>query len=469
MVPAVFDKIEGFRKHYRLADCYDELIYLFISVTHKSSIAYLAGSFVFVWFLYDVIPLSLLIPWAIIQFSYPFIRLYLAHIYKNIPMTQEIKIRFQYQHIGLAFIAGIMWGSASIMCAVYAPSPYEYMVLTVIVGLTSGSLITLSSLYPVYLAFNFPALFLLMLSFILYGDSLHYAIASMIGIFIVIVPSATWNINRSFKHAVELNRLYAHSQAQLKEINASLEEKVREEVEYNRQKDQQMLAQSRLAQMGEMISMIAHQWRQPLSAIIATTGSMSVKMQLDEYDEGFMEEGLKKINMYSQYLSTTISDFRNFFKQEKEKDITSFNDVVLGTLQIIGNSLENQGIIVETYLDAKVEFHSYPNEIKQVLLNLLKNAQDMFFEQKVKEPRIIIKTENSDDKLSLRICDNGGGIADENIEYIFDPYFTTKEKLDGTGLGLYMSKLIIEDHCNGTLSVSNEDEGACFTISLPQD
>ncbi len=465
----MLNKIRELRERYNITECYDELIHLFISVTYKSSAAYFAATLIYVWFLYGYIPSSILIPWTVIQLLYPIIRLYVAKYYKDIELTKELKKRFQFQHILMTLSAGVMWGTGSILCVIYAPSPYEYMVLTLIVGLSAGSLTTLSPLYPVYLAFNLPVLLLLMVSFLIYGDSLHYAIAFMIFIYTVIVPSTTWDVNQNVKRLVELNKLYAQSQAELKDINLSLEERVAKEVAVNRHKDKQMLAQSRLAQMGEMLSMIAHQWRQPLSAISATTGSISIKIQLGDYDEAFIEKSLQSINTYTQYLSTTINDFRNFFKPNKDKSSTSLNDITLGALHIIGSSLESNGIIVETYLDAKVMFHSYPNELQQVLLNLLKNAQDVLIEKRVEAPKIIIKTKNSDEELSLMICDNAGGIAEENMPYIFDPYFTTKEKIDGTGLGLYMSKLIIEEHCRGRLAVKNEDKGACFSFTLPLD
>ncbi len=461
--------IKELRERYKTAECYDELIHLFISVTYKSSLAYLFATIIYVWFLYEYIPSSLLIPWAFLQILYPVLRQFTAKYYKGMDLTIELKKRFLSQHILMTLSAGLMWGTGSILCAIYAPSPYEYMVLTLIVGLSSGSLTTLSPLYPTYLAFNLPALLLLMVSFLIYHDSLHYAISFMIMIYTIIVPSATWDVNKNVKRLVELNKLYSQAQSELKEINLSLEEKVAKEVAVNRHKDKQMLAQSRLAQMGEMLSMIAHQWRQPLSAISATTGSISIKMQLGDYDEAFIEKSLQSINTYTQYLSTTINDFRNFFKPNKDKSSTSLNDITLGALHIIGSSLESNGIVVETYLDTKVMFQSYPNELQQVLLNLLKNAQDVMIEKRVEAPKIIIKTQNAEDELSLMICDNAGGILDENMPYIFDPYFTTKEKLDGTGLGLYMSKLIIEEHCRGRLRVKNEDKGACFSFTLPLD
>ncbi len=460
-------KMSEWQERYVAAECYDELIHLFISVTYKSSAAYFFGTLLYAWFLYDYIPSSILLPWTVLQLFYPILRLYIANYYMKVTLTQEVKKRFQYLHMLMALSAGIMWGAGSILCVIYAPSPYEYMVLILIVGLSAGSLITLSPLYPVYLAFNLPVLSLLLISFLIYADTLHYAIAFMIFIYIVIVPSATWDVNKNVKRLVELNRLYLQAQSELKEMNASLEKRVLKEVAVNRHKDKQMLAQSRLAQMGEMLSMIAHQWRQPLSAISVLTGTISAKIQLGDCDKSFIEKSVQSINTYTQYLSATINDFRNFFKSNKEKMPTSLNDITLGALHIIGSSLESKGIVVETYLDEKMMFHSYPNELQQVLLNLLKNAQDELIEKKVQNPKVVIKTVNDQEEVSLMVCDNAGGISKENMPYVFDPYFTTKEEVDGTGLGLYMSKLIVEEHCRGNLSVKNEGEGACFSFTLP--
>lgn len=216
---------------------------------------------------------------------------------------------------------------------------------------------------------------------------------------------------------------------ELKEFNKTLEEKVAKGVEYNRQKDQQMLEQSRLAQMGEMISMIAHQWRQPLSAITAATGTMTIKMELDQFSNDEIQDDIKRINTYVQYLSTTISDFRNFFKPDKEKHITSLHEIVHRSIQIIGNMLENEGIILELFLESKTEFTSYPNELQQVVINLLKNAKDVFNEKKIDSPRILIKTVTLKDEVQLSVHDNAGGIPEDHLQAIFDPYFTTKEKV----------------------------------------
>ncbi len=451
--------------HY--ADNYSELIHLFISVSYKSIFAYVMSALIYTWFLYTFIPGPVLFTWAFIQFSYPIVRLSLAAYYKGTVFTEKSCNRFINLHIVIAAIAGVTWGMGSVLCAVYAPSPYEYMVLILIVGLSSGSLSTLSSIYRVYLAFNLPALILLLGAFLLYDDSVHYAIAFMIVIYLFIVPSATWDVNKSFKCAVELNRLYAKSQKELENINASLEEKISNAVAENRKKDKQILAQSRLAQMGEMLSMIAHQWRQPLSAIVATTSSMTLQMQLDGLKRELIEESLEKINTYTYHLSTTISDFRDFFRPDREKSETSLNEIVNGSLSIIGPSLDVQGIVLESSLESPQKFMSYPNELKQVILNILKNAQDVIDEKGVSEGKIEIKAETIQDHYQLSICDNAGGIDQENISRVFDPYFTTKEEVDGTGLGLYMSKMIVEDHCNGSLEVCNKNGGACFVLKIP--
>ena len=229
-----------------------------------------------------------------------------------------------------------------------------------------------------------------------------------------------------------------------------------------RQQEEKLFQESRLAQMGEMISMIAHQWRQPLSSINATVSLLQVKQALGECDEQTYEEELKKITEYVQHLSGTINDFRTFYKPNKELTKTSLESVIVKSLRIIESSLTNLNIelIVESNSKEKVEV--YENEIIQVILSILQNNKDHFIEKQTENPSIKITT----DSHTISICDNGGGIPQDIINKIFDPYFSTKNEKNGTGLGLYMSKTIIEDHHNGTLQAYNIDNGACFKIQL---
>lgn len=250
----------------------------------------------------------------------------------------------------------------------------------------------------------------------------------------------------------------------LEEFNASLLQRVNLEVTKNREKDKQLIQQSRLAQMGEMISMIAHQWRQPLSAISATSASLELKATLGKVNNEIVISSAESISKYSQHLSSTIDDFRDFFKSNKEATETKYIPIIESVLKIIEVSLVNKNIKIDTIFNSNNIFLTYSNEIKQVLLNLIKNAEDVLIENSISNPTITIRT----DKNSLIVSDNAGGIPDEIIENIFDPYFSTKSSKNGTGLGLYMSKTIIEEHCAGELRAYNNDVGAVFEIILKE-
>ncbi len=239
----------------------------------------------------------------------------------------------------------------------------------------------------------------------------------------------------------------------------------------------QLMQQSKMAQMGEMLSMIAHQWRQPLASISAIVSTLQMKIMLrdddlskeegrDEY-MGLFSERLETINGLVQNLTTTINDFKNFYRPDNKAVSMALEEIVLKSLNIIKTSLLDDGVeLIEAY-GSQEKIRLYDNEMTHVLLNIIQNAQDNFKINQTKDPYIKIMTENN----TVSICDNGGGIAEENLEKIFEPYFSTKDNLNGTGLGLYMSKEIVEKHHHGSLSVENIEDaqgrtGACFTIEL---
>ncbi|BBG65970.1 histidine kinase [Hydrogenimonas sp.] len=252
----------------------------------------------------------------------------------------------------------------------------------------------------------------------------------------------------------------------IEELNRNLEKRVSEEVKKNREKEKQLLHQSRLAQMGEMISMIAHQWRQPLAAISSSSLAINIKAKLGKLDKDTAIELSDKISEYSQHLSSTIDDFREFFKPNRGREETTYEALVESALSIVEISLKNKNIDTRLDLKCKATLLTYPNELKQVILNLVKNAEDALQERKIDEPCIEIKTYMEDGKAVLEVCDNAGGVPDNIIDKIFDPYFSTKPEKNGTGLGLYMSKTIIEEHCEGRLEVLNGTEGAIFRVVL---
>ncbi len=245
--------------------------------------------------------------------------------------------------------------------------------------------------------------------------------------------------------------------------------KLENELERNSEKDKQLLEQSRLAQMGEMISMIAHQWRQPLAAISSASGAINLKVKRDKLSKELAIELSSKISSYSQHLSTTINDFREFFKTNKEKKITTLEEISECVLNIIEDTIKAQNITIIKDFQSNVQVKTFPNELKQVILNLIKNSEDVLLENKIIKPFIKIHTYETDKDIYLELSDNGGGISPDIINNIFDPYFSTKIQKDGTGLGLYMSKTIIQEHCSGLLEVENRDSGALFRITLPKE
>jgi len=289
----------------------------------------------------------------------------------------------------------------------------------------------------------------------------------------IVLTKITWEgedvihgVWRDIEDRKKLEIIKESSNKEIEALNKSLEQRVQEEVDKNREKDKQLLHQSRMAQMGEMISMIAHQWRQPLAAISASSASIELKASLNKLDNNTAQQKAHDISDFSQHLSKTIDDFRTFFKPNKKKMETSYDELIASVLVIIGTSIKNKNIELIQELNYHDKFATYPNELKQVILNFIKNAEDALLEKIPKEPYIKIKTYKEEGNYILEVSDNAGGVPENIIDDIFNPYFSTKTKKDGTGLGLYMSKTIIEEHCGGELNVSNNNDGAVFHIVL---
>ncbi len=263
-----------------------------------------------------------------------------------------------------------------------------------------------------------------------------------------------------FKKEVEL----IDKTSKLEFTNNNLKKIIAHEVKKNREKDKIMFHQSRHAQMGEMIAMIAHQWRQPLNAISATVTFINQKVKMNKFDAKTSLVIVSKMHNYVQHLSSTIDDFRTFFKPEKEKILTDFEIICKKALNIIEITLTNKNIILIKDIKNTKKIFTYENELIQVIINLLKNSEDILTNKNIKNPIIEIKSDGT----TLSIWDNGGGIDDTISNKIFDPYFSTKSEKEGTGLGLYMSKIIVEKHCHGKLSTKNHNNGTIFTIDIPQ-
>lgn len=249
---------------------------------------------------------------------------------------------------------------------------------------------------------------------------------------------------------------------ELKFLNDNLQKLIFDEVQKNREKDKIMFQQSRQAQMGEMIAMIAHQWRQPLNIIGTASSVINQRLKKGKLNPETSLQLTTKISESIEYLSSTINDFRNFFKPEKKMQVTDFDIILKKSLNLVESSLTDNNIEVKIEKKNITQFLSYENELVQVVLNILKNAEDILVQKDILNPSIILKI----DTTTLTLRDNGGGIPDTILEKIFDPYFSTKQEAEGTGLGLYMSKIIVNEHCKGKIDVKNVENGALFSIIL---
>jgi len=252
----------------------------------------------------------------------------------------------------------------------------------------------------------------------------------------------------------------------IKKLNNSLEEKVKYEIQKNSEKEKMMLHQSRLAQMGEVISMIAHQWRQPLNSLSMLNQSILLKYSINKLDDQFLE--YFKINSKQQIdlMSNTIDDFRDFFKPEKEKSNFCINEIIKNTIDIVNPVLLKDKIEIKSNLQKDIFMNGYPNEFGQAVLNIINNAKDALIENNIKDKKIEIKLLMENNNIILAISDNAKGIPKNIIDNIFDPYFSTKNEKNGTGLGLYMTKIILENHMDGKIMVENKNDGAIFSIKF---
>jgi PAS domain S-box-containing protein len=252
----------------------------------------------------------------------------------------------------------------------------------------------------------------------------------------------------------------------LNKLNEELEDRIAERTTELREKDQVLLSQSRQAAMGEMISNIAHQWRQPLNALGLTVQQLLLYYDLGELTREFLEYNVNSSMELIQHMSRTIDDFRNYFRPEKEKIEFKAHEAIANTLSLLEGSLQNPLIAVEVVAKDDPVIYGYPNEFAQVLLNILINARDVIMDREIDDPKITITLCSEDGNAVLTIADNAGGIPEEIAVNIFDPYFTTKGPQRGTGVGLFMSKTIIEKNMGGRLTVRNNGKGAEFRIQV---
>ena len=319
------------------------------------------------------------------------------------------------------------------------------------------------------------------------------------GMVTVIITSAAMLNNRGetvgfvyvFRDITErmgMERELLNRKKQLEDINRNLEIRVSEETEKRRKNEQLLFEQAKFAAMGQMISAIAHQWRQPLNALALYTQDIEDAYSAGEVNEHYLADFVTNSMSLINHMSTTIDDFRNFFHSSNVRESVNLVDVVSQSVGLVATQLRNQNINFEMKIKSggqedmfvnstPAEGKKYggnviifPSEMKQVVLNILNNARDAISERRSRSMRrpgtIMILVEYLDDRIVLTISNDGGRIPEDSLIRIFDPYYTTKPEGEGTGIGLYMSKIMIEDHMGGLLIAENVDDWARFTITL---
>jgi C4-dicarboxylate-specific signal transduction histidine kinase len=227
-----------------------------------------------------------------------------------------------------------------------------------------------------------------------------------------------------------------------------------------------LVEKSRLADMGEMISVIAHQWRQPLNAIGSMVSRLKLRLMTEKFDKELFLEKFEQINDSLQYMSKTVDDFKDFFIPTQKKELLNLNTIIENSQSIINPALKEKQIKLIFEKSELSNIFAYENELVQIIINIINNAKDALIEQAIDNPIITINLEEEQNLQKIIIEDNAGGIPKEYLNKIFEPYFSTKIKKNGTGLGLYICRIILEKYSKGSISVSNTKTGARFTISI---
>jgi signal transduction histidine kinase len=281
------------------------------------------------------------------------------------------------------------------------------------------------------------------------------------------------NLNISNRHSnptlKALSHLISQTSTEIEDINITLEEKIKKEIEKNRQQQEHIFEQSKMASMGDMIGNIAHQWRQPLSSISMIASSIQVEQELNVLNLDKLSENMQKIIKKTDYLSNTINTFRDFIKGSKEVKEIIIQERINYALDIVGIVLKDNNIKLYNNIDYtdKIKLTMAKGEIDQVIINIINNAKDILIANKVDNPYIQLNLIQEKEKIVITIEDNGGGIDKNIMPKIFEPYFTTKHQSQGTGLGLHMSYQIVTESLKGKIYAQNTNNGAKFFIELP--
>ncbi|GAB6045699.1 hypothetical protein JCM11957_12970 [Caminibacter profundus] len=282
--------------------------------------------------------------------------------------------------------------------------------------------------------------------------------ASIASIIIVFVFSITLMILivENFKEInLQLEKQVKEKTKELEIINKNLEKRIQKTIEEMRKKNKIMFQQSKLAAMGEMLQNIAHQWRQPLGSLSLILQSIQIKNEMGKLTSEYINKKTKEGLEIAENMSKTIDDFKNFFRPDKVKKDFHIKNCIKKSISLLSHLFEKYNIHIEVKIKEDLVINGYPNELMHVCLNILNNSIDAFKESNINPKKILIMVKKEKHNAIISVIDNAGGIKEEYLDKIFEPYFTTKLKDKGSGIGLYMAKQIIEKHMNGKIRALN--------------
>ncbi len=305
-----------------------------------------------------------------------------------------------------------------------------------------------------------------------YADT-QWIVIVVTGIVLVLSLFFTFMIAKNFQRLLyNFSYIVEKRNRQMQKLQNQIDERVNEAVEKLREKDHIMYQHARLASMGEMIGNIAHQWRQPLNALTLLIQSFGTKSYSGKLNQAFIDKQVDEGLRLAISMSDTIEDFRNFFSPSKEKEHFDLYKSIHDTLEMSSFFCKDENIDIQVHCDKDVKIYGYANEFSQVILNFINNARDNFKHRDIHDDKKIdieiVREDGDEPQVVIYFVDNGGGIENHIIDRVFEPYFTTKHKATGTGIGLYMSKQIIEVQMGGEVTVKNvkrEFDGRVYTCA----
>ncbi len=273
---------------------------------------------------------------------------------------------------------------------------------------------------------------------------------------------------RIMHYNAQLQKEVEKQTKQYKLLNNHLQERVAQEVAKQTEQEQMLLMQCRMASIGQMMAAIAHQWRQPLMNINAILLNIDRAIENQPLDQRYLHTKIDEIASITTHMSQTIEDFRNLFNPKQEKITFFLHESIDEVIMLLKNNLKTINMQFHAHKDPLL-LYGYKGEMIQVLIILLSNAIEILFTRNIRNKKITIKIGKKENNAFIIIKDNAGGISENILKKIFDPYFTTKQQTGGTGLGLYIAKIIVEHNFNGTLIAKNSQKGANFIIKIPLD